>query len=213
MLHKILSLLILSLFFSNNAIAEPPPKLSLCPTNHKLVSAKYLHHSERWLCPTNRNPQKIFLSDCRKLSPQEGHWCVVAEPVTPIRLKHINTGKCVYGFKKSQNTWEVYNWTCWADPGMAFVIINIDANKFKLKDQTSGKCLAAQNSNGAKVVLDNCSSSSPAMIFTKEPTTGNKFRLKSMIGQCLYGNSSNGGPVKSWGCWNDPGLEFMFEYY
>lgn len=128
-----------------------------------------------------------------------------------VRLKHMNTGKCIYGLEE-QNTWKAYNWICWPDPGMAFEKINIGSNNFKLRHEKSGLCLFTQGVDGSHVKLDNCSSNMGAMAFTLEPTSNGKFRLKTPSNhKCLYGNPSNGGPVNVWGCWNDPGMEFTFE--
>lgn len=81
MLNKKLKLIsaVILVFFLKPAMAEPEPKLSLCKTNHKLAYAHYIHRTERWLCSTNRNPQSITLSGCRKLHPMERHYCIISD--------------------------------------------------------------------------------------------------------------------------------------
>lgn len=224
------------LFISGIAAAEPPAdEIIVCKTNpHKITLRwNYLHgksnYKRHFKCPNASQTNTDYCTHVHIPSNDwkaNSMWCLpefwdgegviigtpILEPVKPklVRLKHVSTSKCVYALKE-QSTWKAYNWGCWSDPGMAFKVINVNSNRFKLRHNKSGLCLLAPGTNGSHVKFVNCSNLG-AMIFTKEPTSNGKFRLKSPSNnKCLYGTPSDGGPVNVWGCWNDPGMEFTFE--
>ena len=124
-----------------------------------------------------------------------------------IRLKHNQTGKCLLA-----SVDHVFNEYCSSDRTQFFIKEMMSGNEFRLKHYESGECVEVVGGNGANVALKNCNSSLKQRFVMDNANTG--VRLRNLYNnQCLYSHSQHGGPTKSWGCWNDPNMEYILDYY
>jgi hypothetical protein len=132
----------------------------------------------------------------------------VPTPGSRVRLRHQATGKCVYSL--GQNGANAYDWDCWNDPAMVYVIDDAGGGLVRLRHEQTGQCLYGINQNGAFLYNWGCWSD-PNMAFVLEPA-GSGYRLRHVsTGQCPYGNPTNGGAVYGWVCWNDPNMVFNLD--
>jgi Ricin-type beta-trefoil lectin domain-like len=129
---------------------------------------------------------------------------------TRVRLRHRNTGKCLYSV--AQNGATAYNWDCWNDPGMTYVLDAAPGGTFRLRHQATGQCLYAVGTNGAPLYNWGCWDD-PNMRFQLVPADGG-YRLEHVWTsprQCPYGNPANGGAAHTWNCWNDPAMVYRLD--
>ncbi len=132
-----------------------------------------------------------------------------------VRIQHIQSGKCLYTHTPGGlAATRAHNFTCWADPGMAFELLpQAGADIYRLRYAATGLCLRPVSmGDGDQVGVTSCGSSSSD--FQLVPVFGDQFRLRSLYSnKCLYGTNVDGGLVHQWTCWDDPGMRFRFEEY
>lgn len=136
-------------------------------------------------------------------------------PASAVRIKNESFGKCMYPYAPSGLfSMGFHNWTCWDDPGMAFVVLNTaTAGEVKLFSVAGGLCITPLNSVDYDPV-GGAFCSSPNSVYVIDYLTADTFRLRNKNNnKCLYGSPANGGLIRQFGCWANPDMVFSFENY
>lgn len=138
-------------------IGEPEEPVILPPVEPTPYQApfynKYLNLNYRL---EFRNEQCLFPNStwkCRDSDPNM-IFNIVFAGNGKVRLRHIQSGKCLYIDK---DTLMLRSWDCWNDPGMEFVMVDAGDGKVRLKHNFSGMCLKPDKTdNGGDVRVVGC---------------------------------------------------------
>ncbi|WP_395377569.1 RICIN domain-containing protein [Marinicella sp. W31] len=136
-------------------------------------------------------------------------------PAAAVMIHNENNGKCIYPYDPDGPVGiRMHNWTCWGDPSFAFLIEPAGGvDEIRLRSLATGQCLQPVNDDDYEEIKgDSCLSvySSYYIDFLTPDT----FRLRNRINnKCLYGNNTNGGKIRQFGCWANPDMVFSFLDY